>query len=288
MQLLLGIDCSPAGSSLLSGHPERRRARSRPGRCRRPRGRAGGVPPRRPAPLHCAWALPAGWPCCSPSSQRRGGGGPGAQRTAPRWPWPWGDRRWVRRRGAMRGLQRPGAAPGRGELLGYGGVRCPGCRAGERRGAAPGGHCGGGRWYEAGGAAGPRGSRRLCPFPGPRVPRQTFSPRFGAAALCCGGAGPGGGQLLPEPFSVRRAGRRGDPAGGPRAAPAGAGAALRALPRAFLPRRSPWMDKSAVRRAVPRTGWAAGRAGKCPQPLGKGFERSAAAGSGRGNFGVKA
>lgn len=42
----------------------------------RPRGRAGGGPPRRPAPSHCAWALPAGWPCCSPS--RQPGGGPGS------------------------------------------------------------------------------------------------------------------------------------------------------------------------------------------------------------------
>lgn len=84
----------------------------RPGRCRRPRGRAGGVPPRRPAPLHCAWALPAGWPCCSSSRQRRGGG-PGSA-----------------------ALHRDGR--GRGQTGGECGAgQWGGCGAGGRRGAVP-------------------------------------------------------------------------------------------------------------------------------------------------------
>lgn len=88
------------------------------------------------------------------------------------------------------------------------------------------------------------GRRCLCPFPGPEGrPRKTFSPRFGAAALCCSG----GGKPLSEPLALRHR-------GGPRAAPAFGGS-----PRVLLSRRFPWTGDQS--RAVSRPGE------QCPQPL---------------------
>lgn len=92
------------------------------------------------------------------------------------------------------------------------------------------------RGCDARGDGGLAGAPPPVPLPGAGgEPAQNFfSPRFGAAALCCGGAGPGGGQFLPEPFALSRTGQRGD---------AGAGAAVGGLPRVFLPRRFPGMGK---------------------------------------------
>lgn len=121
-------------------------------------------------------------------------------------------------------MQRPGRAAG-GRSPRYGGVPGRGCRAGD---AVPGT---GGTQRPAchaegrgdGGLAGAacQGAAGCAPSRGRGDPRKTFSPRFGAAALCCSGAEPGGRRLPPpppEPLALNCAGQRGDAGGGPRAA----------------------------------------------------------------------